>query len=111
MSNGLSPSGIKIIMNNVGGLVDGHGAAIDRLVASRLVHRGRDGAKTLTEDGWAAYKALGGKEPVPVRDETVAVAPDAGRRPPGAMTRDAAGPDQIARRFAHGDGSSRSTTP
>ncbi|MEU3907982.1 hypothetical protein AB0F20_29930 [Streptomyces goshikiensis] len=58
MSHGLSPTGIRIIKDNVDGVVDGHGAAIDRLVAARLVRRGPGGLKTLTEDGWALYKEL-----------------------------------------------------
>ncbi|MFE4263454.1 hypothetical protein [Streptomyces sp. NPDC056883] len=63
MSHGLSPSGIRILMSHDGGVVDGHGAAIDRLVASKLVRRGPGGVKTLTEAGWALCAELAGEEP------------------------------------------------
>ncbi|MEV6956093.1 hypothetical protein [Streptomyces sp. NPDC051183] len=58
MSHGLSPSGIRILMNHDDGVVEGHGAAIDRLVASKLVQRDPGGVKTLTADGWALYAEL-----------------------------------------------------
>ncbi|MFD8316204.1 DUF6884 domain-containing protein [Kitasatospora purpeofusca] len=66
----LSPTGAKILRGNESGLVDGHGAALDKLVADLLVVRNPDGTKTMTPKGFQALAALeaaaGGQAAPPV---------------------------------------------
>ncbi|MGA5819893.1 DUF6884 domain-containing protein [Kitasatospora sp. NPDC094028] len=57
----LSPTGAKILRANEQGLVDGHGAALDKLVADLLVVRNPDGTKTMTPKGFAALAELEAK--------------------------------------------------
>ncbi|MFE7135808.1 DUF6884 domain-containing protein [Streptomyces sp. NPDC057638] len=54
----LSPTGKKIILASADGRVDGHGAALDRLVAAKLVVRNPDGTRTLTAAGRALRTTL-----------------------------------------------------
>ncbi|MFF4924239.1 DUF6884 domain-containing protein [Kitasatospora sp. NPDC001261] len=57
----LSPTGAKILRGNEQGRVDGHGAALDKLVADLLVVRNPDGTKTMTPKGFQALAALEAK--------------------------------------------------